>query len=286
MLVNMNQLLAVAKQESFAIPAFNIGSDYLLKAVLQEAEAANSPVILEIHPDEMNFSGESFCKYVVECAKEAKVPIAVHLDHGGVKEDIVRAIRCGFTSVMIDASHASFEENIKVTKEVVDLCKPLNISVEAELGTIGNNDGSFEGTRKDILYTNPDDVRTFIKETNIDTLAIAIGTAHGLYPPNCQPQLRLDILQAITNVTDTYLVLHGGSNNKDDEIRKAATNGIQKVNISSDYKSAFYSKCRDILTENRYYEPHQIYDECIKEARKVIKHKFELLGSHCQASKY
>lgn len=286
MLINMNEMLKVAKENKFAVPAFNIGSDFLLKAVLEEAEETKSPVILEIHPDELEFSGEAFARYVVQSAKEAKVPVVVHLDHGSSIEQVIQAIKCGFTSVMIDASHESIEENIKLTKEVVNICKPINVSVEAELGTIGNNDGSFEGASKDILYTKPEDVKRFIAETGTDTLAIAIGTAHGLYPKDFIPQLRLDILEQIVEVTDSYLVLHGGSNNKDDEIAKAVEIGVQKINISSDYKSVFFYECKRQFEDGSPFEPHQIYGSCIIEARKVINHKLELFNTLDKADKY
>ncbi len=286
MLINMKQMLKVARENKFAVPAFNISSDFLLQAVISEAEATNSPVILEIHPDEMDFCGERFMRYIVQTARESTVPVTVHLDHGPNIEYVIKAIKCGFTSVMIDASNQSFENNIKITSQVVDLCHPCNISVEAELGTIGNNDGSFEGGSKDIIYTRADDVQTFIKATKVDTLAVAIGTAHGIYPENFTPKLRLDILQQINAVTDAYLVLHGGSNNPDEEIRQAVAIGIQKINISSDYKSAFFAKNREIVCKQKLHEPHQIYGECIKSARAVVNDKFKLLNTIYQASKY
>ncbi|MFV0393061.1 MAG: ketose-bisphosphate aldolase [Coprobacillaceae bacterium] len=286
MLINMNQMLKVAKENKFAVPAFNISSDFLLKSVLSEAEATNSPVILEVHPDELDFCGEAFSRYIVQSAKEATVPVVVHLDHGANIDQIMRAIRCGYTSVMIDASHDTIEDNIAITKKVVEFCKPLAVSVEAELGTIGNNDGSFEGASKDILYTKPQDVERFINETDVDTLAIAIGTAHGLYPENFIPELRLDILEKIINVTESYLVLHGGSNNKDEEIAKAVEIGIQKINISSDYKSAFFYECKKQFDGKSPYEPHLIFGQCIEEARKVINHKLVLLNTLGQAKKY
>lgn len=286
MLINMKEMLIIAKQNKFAVPAFNIGDGTFLKLVIEECESNNSPVILAIHPDELRYAGEQFCKFAVQVAKEAKIPVVVHMDHGSSIEDIMSAIRCGFTSVMIDASHNSFEENVEVTKQVVKLCHPLNISVEAELGTIGNNDGSFEGTTKDIFYTKPHDVEQFIEQTECDTLAIAIGTAHGLYPANMKPELRLDILEQITKVTEAPLVLHGGSNNKDEEIAKAVKIGVQKINISSDMKSAFFKSTTNILTANQWYEPHMIYAQPIKAAKAVVKDKLELFDAINKADQY
>lgn len=287
MLINMNEMLKVAKENKFGVPAFNIGSEVMLRSVMETCEATNSPVILAIHPDELDFFGDDFAKMVVSVAKASKVPAVVHLDHGETIPQVLRAISCGFSSVMIDASRSSLDENINLSRKVVDLCKPLNISVEGELGTIGNNDGTFEGVSADIIYTNPDDAKKYVIESGVDTLAVAIGTAHGIYPKSMKPELRLDILKDITNELTIPLVLHGGSNNKDEEIKSAVAIGIQKVNISSDYKSALYRKCREILNENPcFMEPNQIYPECIVAAKEVIEFKLHLLNTYGKASLY
>lgn len=287
MLLNMNEMLSVAKQEKFAVPAFNIGSEIMLKTVIEECILQKAPVILAIHPYELSFFGDDFAKMVVEVAKSAPIPVVVHLDHGEKLQDIIRAIRCGFSSVMIDASLQPLEKNIKITKEIVDLCKMNNISVEGELGTIGNNDGSSEGVSKNIIYTKPQDVITFIKETNVDTLAIAIGTAHGLYPKNKIPELRLDILQEVVAISEVPLVLHGGSGNADHEIQQAVEIGVQKVNISSDYKSVLYSEIKTKLEkEPTLMEPNEIYPTCIVETKKVIFQKLELLNSINKSNLY
>lgn len=286
MLINMKEMLTVAKENKFAVPAFNIGDGNFLKLVIEECEALNSPVILAIHPDEIGYIGQQLSMHAVQVAKEATIPVVVHMDHGSCIEDIMVAIRCGYTSVMIDASHNSFEENVEITKQVVKLCHPLNISVEAELGTIGNNDGSFEGTTKDIFYTKPQDVLAFIEQTKCDTLAIAIGTAHGLYPADMKPELRLDILTEIANVTTAPLVLHGGSNNNDVEIAQAVKIGVQKINISSDMKSAFFKSTTEALVANKWYEPHMVYAEPIRSAKAVIKNKLELFNTVDMAKEY
>lgn len=287
MLINMNEMLKVAKENKFGVPAFNIGSKVMLDLVIEECEKNNAPVILEIHPDELEYMGDDFAKYIVNQAKITKIPVVVHLDHGSNLQDVVRAITNGFTSVMIDASHQPFAENIKITKEVVNVCHKNNISVEGELGTIGNNDGSAEGVSKDVIYTNPVDVIEFTNKTDVDTLAVAIGTAHGIYPKDFIPKLRLDILTEISEITDKFLVLHGGSNNKDEEIAKAVKLGIQKVNISSDYKRVLYDNVREYLNANELaMEPHLIYKEAKIEAQKVLKHKLELLDTIDKAKLY
>ncbi len=278
MLINMNEMLKVAKENEFGIPAFNVGNDTMFNLVMEECIATKSPVIIAIHPDELEYIGEEYARYIVEMAKKAPIPVVVHLDHGMNEYQIIRAIKCGFSSVMIDASLVPFAENIKLTKKIVSLCKENNISVEGELGTIGTNAGNYETIASEIIYTNPEDVVKFVEDTGVDTLAVAIGTAHGLYPKNLVPKLRLDILENITKVTDAYLVLHGGSGNKDEEIAEAVKIGVQKVNISSDYKSELYRSTREYLINNESaMEPHTVYKQAKINARKVVNHKLKLL---------
>ena len=181
MLYNMKDLLKVANEHKFAVPAFNISSFDMLKSIMEEVERLECPVILEIHPDEIEYLGNNFVSIVRAYALNSKVPVVIHLDHGSTLFDVTRAIRNGYTSVMIDASTQSFEDNISITKQIVELAHNVDVSVEAELGTIGNN-GSTEGGTDEIIYTDPDQADYFVKETNIDTLAVAIGTSHGLYP--------------------------------------------------------------------------------------------------------
>lgn len=287
MLINMKELLSIAKKNQFAVPAFNIGSLEILKAVIEGAEELNAPVILEIHPTEIEYLTDAFAETVKRMAYEAKVPVVIHLDHGGTKADIIRAINCGFTSVMIDGSTLSYEENVELTKEVSEIAHSVNVSVEGEIGTIGNTGLSFEGGTSEIIYADPRQAEDFIQRTNVDTLAVAIGTAHGLYPKDFKPKLNLDILREINNITDIPLVLHGGSGNPDEEVAAAAKLGICKVNISSDVKSVFFNAVKKYMKENPdEYEPNQIFPSCILEAKKVIKHKLELLNTVNKADLY
>ena len=287
MLINMKELLSVAKENQFAVPAFNIGSLEILKAVMESAEELNAPVILEIHPTEIEYLTDAFAETVKRMAYEAKVPVVIHLDHGGTKADIMRAINCGFTSVMIDGSTLSYEDNVKLTQEVSEIAHTVNVSVEGEIGTIGNTGLSFEGGTSEIIYADPRQAQDFIQRTKVDTLAVAIGTAHGLYPKGFKPKLNLDILKEIQNITDIPLVLHGGSGNPDEEVAAAAKLGICKVNISSDVKSVFFNAVKKYMAENLdQYEPNQIFPSCILEAKKVIKHKLELLNAVNKAELY
>lgn len=287
MLMNMKDLLAVAQKNHFAVPAFNIGSDQLLKTVMKKVKELKSPVILEMSPDEFNFVGDAQIQAMIYEAAQTDVPVCIHLDHGDTYETVVRAIRAGMTSVMIDASTLPYEENVAVTKKVVETAHLVNVSVESELGTIGTTGNSIEGGTEGVIYTVPTEAKQFIEDTGIDTFAVAIGTAHGIYPKDMKPELRIDILKEITDTVKVPLVLHGGSSNKDDEIASAVKNGICKINISSDIKVAFYTKCREVLNANPgYREPLEIYPECMEECGKVVEEKIRLFNSNDKVKCY
>lgn len=287
MLMNMKDLLAVAQKNNFAVPAFNIGSDQLLKAVMKTVKELKSPVILEMSPDEFNFVGNAQIQAMLYEAAHTDVPVCIHLDHGDSYETVVRAIQAGMTSVMIDASKLPYEENVAVTKKVVETAHIANVSVESELGTIGTTGNSIEGGTEGVIYTVPEEAKQFIEDTGIDTFACAIGTAHGIYPKDMKPKLRIDILKDITDQVSVPLVLHGGSSNKDEEIAEAVKNGICKINISSDIKVAFYEQARKTLNENPgYREPLEIYPAAMEACGKVCADKIRLFNSQDKVKCY
>ncbi|EDN7813889.1 TPA_asm: ketose-bisphosphate aldolase [Listeria monocytogenes] len=286
MLYTMKDLLAVGKEYQFAVPAFNICSFDMLKAIMEEVEANNAPVILEIHPDEIEYLGDNFVATVREYAYRSKVPVVIHMDHGGTIKDVMRAIRNGYTSVMIDASRASYEENVALTTQVVELAHKVGVSVEAELGTIGNN-GSAEGGADTIIYTDPDQAEDFVSRTGIDTLAVAIGTAHGLYPKDKKPELNMPLLKELNKRLDIPFVLHGGSGNPDKEVSESVQYGVRKVNLSSDLKSVFFEEVRRVLVDNpAMYEPNQVYPSANEKVKDVVRHKLDILNTTGQADKY
>lgn len=287
MLMNMKDLLTVAQKNHFAVPAFNIGSDQLLKAVMKTVKELKSPVILEMSPDEFNFVGYAQIQAMLYEAAHTDVPVCIHLDHGDSYETVVRAIQAGMTSVMIDASKLPYEENVAITKKVVETAHIANVSVESELGTIGTTGNSIEGGTEGVIYTVPEEAKQFIEDTGIDTFACAIGTAHGIYPKDMKPKLRIDILKDITNHVSVPLVLHGGSSNKDEEIAEAVKNGICKINISSDIKVAFYEQARKTLNENPgYREPLEIYPAAMEACGKVCADKIRLFNSQDKVKCY
>lgn len=286
MLYTMKELLKVAKENQFAVPAFNICSYDMLKAIIEESERLNAPVILEIHPDEIAYLNDEFVASVRAYAHNSKVPVVIHLDHGGTVKDVLRAIRNGYTSVMIDASLQSFEDNLAITKEVVALAHAVGVSVEAEIGTIGNN-GSAEGGAVNIIYTDPEQAKHFVEETNIDSLAIAIGTAHGLYPKDKTPKLNIELLKELNQQIDKPFVLHGGSGNPDAEVSESVRYGVAKVNLSSDLKSVFFDALREVLSDNpEMYEPNAVYPYANKKVQEVVKHKMGVLNTIGKAELY
>lgn len=287
MLMNMKDLLELARKNKFAVGAFNICDSILLKTVIEAAEENNAPIIVELAPPEVDFVGDEFFKLAIERLRNSKVPVVLHLDHGKTLEDCIRAIRNGFTSVMVDGSELEYEENIALTQKVVELAHAVNVSVEAEIGTIGALKDSVEGGVENITYTKPEEVQDFAARTKLDSLAIAIGTAHGIYPKDLVPKLRLDILDEIHKLTpDLPLVLHGGSSNKDEEIEEACKLGVCKVNIASDYRKAFFVQVEKTLDEKHYFWTGDVVEDAIKEAKKVITHKMKLFGCINKASLY
>lgn len=286
MLMNMRDLLAVARDNRFAVPAYNISSNMLLSGALAAAEEAEAPVIIAIHPDELAFVGVAFVKMALEAGRKASVPVVIHLDHGSSMQQIMTAIRAGFTSVMIDASELPLEQNIAACRQVADLAHTVNVSVEGELGTIGELDEEAEAGAEEVVFVNPDEVKTFVDATGVDTLAVAIGTSHGLYPKDMKPEIRLDLLRDINEKVHIPLVLHGGSGNPDEEIAQSVQLGICKINISADMKNAFYQTCRQVLQDPILREPSSIYPRCIDAMKVVCRQKFDLFKTTGKAALY
>lgn len=282
MLITGKEMLKVAKDHHFAVPAFNAGSGQLLPAIMDACKEEKAPFIMAIHPDELSFLRDSFIGQVMAEINSTELPVVLHLDHGANVDQIIHAIQLGFSSVMIDGSSLPFEENVKQTQEVVRIAHAVGVSVEAELGTIGDTGNNVEGGVSKIIYTEPKMAKEFVERTGVDSLAVAIGTAHGLYPKDMKPELRLDILEEITKLVDVPLVLHGGSSNPDDEIAKAVEIGISKINISSDIKISFTEKLREILNNGNMEirEPNVIFPDCMVEAKKTAIEKIRLFKTN------
>ena len=286
MLMNMKELLAVANKNNFAVPAFNISDYNMFNGIMEASEEKNAPVIIAIHPDELSHITTEMVKGIIDRINKSPIPAVIHLDHGASFEQVITAIQAGFTSVMIDASSQPYEGNVATCKKVCEAAHAVNVSVEGELGPIGNTD-SVETTAPDeILYTDPMQAKDFIEKTGIDCLAIAIGTCHGIYPKDKKPELRIDILDEIKKVVTAPLVLHGGSSNKDSEIAKSVEHGVNKINISSDIKAAYYKKMREVLQDESLREPNQIQPPCVEAMKEVAFQKIDLFQAAGKASLY
>lgn len=283
MLTDGNSILQDAHREQYAVPAFNISDYSMFNGIMEIAEELRSPIIVAIHPDEVAHIGVEVIQAIRERVHKSQVPVAIHWDHGASYEQMLTAIQAGFTSVMIDRSMDSFEENVRVTKRVAETVHAVGLSVEAELGTIGAADSYGETGATNIIYTTPEEAVEFIQQTGADSLAVAIGTSHGLFPADVVPKLKLDLLQEIKAAVNIPLVLHGGSGNPDDEIGQAAKLGINKINISSDIKVAYFQEMRSVLQDPKVREPNVIQPRCIDAMKKVAAHKIRLFGSDGQA---
>lgn len=286
MLMNMKEILKVANENYFAVPAFNISDYSMFEAVMKTVEDTNSPVIIEVHPVELKFMGTDLMVAIRHRACISPVPVCIHLDHCNDYGTFVRAIQCGFTSVMFDGSALPFEENIEGTKKIIALAHPADVSVEAELGTIGSTGSSAEGGADQIIYTNPEDARYFVEKTGADTLAVAIGTSHGLYPKGMVPKLRHDILKEIKKVVSIPLVLHGGSGNSDEEVAEAVRLGINKVNIASDIKNTYFKKMREVLADPDILDTCDVEPPCQEALAQTVLHKMEIFQTTGKAALY
>ncbi len=285
MLQSMKDVLTVANKNNFAVPAFNVSDFSMFNALMEVTEELNAPIIVAIHPSELKHIGPDMVKGIIERLHKSPVPSAIHLDHGASYDQVIWAIQSGFTSVMIDGSSLPFEENVAVCRKVVETAHAVGVSVEGELGTIGTADDYGETGSAVIKYTDPDDAVRFVAESGVDCLAIAIGTCHGIYPAGVDPKLRLDLLKEIkAKLPDTPLVLHGGSSNPDDEIEQACTLGVNKVNISSDIKVAYYNEMREVLKDKTLREPFAIQPACMEALKKVAAHKIRLFHADGKAS--
>ena len=290
-LVTTTEMFKKAYHGGYAVGAFNVNNMEIVQGITEAAGELKSPVILQVSKGARAYANHTYLVKLVEAAviENPDIPIALHLDHGDSFELCKSCIDGGFTSVMIDASSKSFEDNIAVTKQVVEYAHAHGVVVEAELGTIGSTDNDTEvaGGATNIIYTKPEEAVKFVEETNCDCLAIAIGTAHGLYPKGFKPELKLELLKEIKKVVNVPLVLHGGSGNPDKEIGEAAKLGINKINISSDIKDALYQKLRVVLANDpKVREPFELYPEALEAMREVARHKIKLFGSDDKVKYY
>ncbi len=272
-------ILKKAQEGKYAIGAFNFNNLEFLQAIIEAAEELSSPVILQVSEGGMKYMGLSFLEGVVrEVLPKVKVPVAIHLDHGSHFDVVVSAIRIGFTSVMIDASKKPFDENVKITREVVKVAHAVGVSVEAELGKIMGTEEHVKVAETEAVFTDPEEALKFVELTEVDSLAVAIGTAHGIYKG--KPKLDFERLSKIRKRVEVPLVLHGASGVPLDDVKRAISLGICKVNIDTDLRIAFRNKVEEIvLSQKDQIDPRKILGPAKEAVKEVVKEKIKAFGS-------
>lgn len=278
MLVTGKEILDHAHKNNYAVGAFNINNMEILQAVIAAAERENSPVLVQTSEGAIKYAGLDYLSAMVHlAAHKTKVPVALHLDHGTSYETIMRCISGGWTSVMIDGSHFPLAENIAATGEVVKVAHACGISVEAELGRLSGVEDNISVDEKDSIYTNPNEAVEFVSKTGIDSLAIAIGTAHGKYKG--VPKLDFDRLAKIKSLLDFPIVLHGASGVPEDAIQKAVSLGVNKINIDTDVRQAFTDGLHAVFAKSPdEFDPRKICGPARDNMIAVVSAKMRLFG--------
>lgn len=272
-MINSKELLLHAQKNRYAVPAFNCHNLETIQVIVEVANKLRSPVIIAGTPGTFDYAGRDYIQAIVEtAAKKYNIPIVLHLDHHTKIEDIKASLELGTKSVMIDASHHPYEENIEVVKNIVEMSHKFGATVEAELGILGGQEDDLIVNEKDSKYTNPQQAVDFVKRTGIDSLAVAIGTAHGLYKE--EPKLDFERLEEIRSLVDIPLVLHGASGVPEEAVKKAISLGITKVNIATELKIPFSSKLREYLINHpEENDPRKYMKDAKKAMAKVVKEK-------------
>lgn len=278
-IISTKQMLLDAQKGKYAVAAFNIHNLETMQVVAEAAWETKSPVIIAATPSTIKYSGADYLIGIARVAAEKySISVAVHLDHFEDIKEIKRCIDIGYKSVMIDASKHSFEDNIKIVREVVEYAHRRDVTVEAELGRLGGQEDDITVSEKEALLTDPDAVVEFVKRTNIDSLAIAIGTAHGLYKE--EPKLDFKRLEEIRNKVNIPLVLHGASGVPDESVKRAVSLGICKVNIATELKIPFADAVKKYFASNPEASDPRHYMAPGKIAMKeVVINKIKLCGS-------
>ena len=282
-LVPMADILDTANQEGYAVGGFNINNMEFLQGIIEAAEEVDSPLILQTSEGAIRYIGMDYVVSMVEAAvRDTHIPVALHLDHGSSFEKAMECIRRGYSSVMIDGSKYPFEENVAMVKKVVEAAHSVGVSVEAELGKIGGAEDDIEVDEKDATFTDPDQAVEFVERTGVDALAIAIGTAHGVYKG--EPELDFDRLEEINNKVEIPLVLHGASGVSEKDVRNAVSLGINKVNVNTAFQQAFTAKVKELFADDpELYDPRKYCGPGRDAIRGRVKEKIEILGSKNKA---
>jgi fructose-bisphosphate aldolase class II len=282
-LVSMNEFLPKAKANKFAVGQFNMNNLEFAQAIMEAAMELKSPFIYGVSEGALKYMGIEFTVAIAEAAaKKSGLPIALHLDHGSSFEVAMQCIRAGFSSVMFDGSHHSYEDNIRLTNEVVKAARAMGVSVEGELGTIGGVEDDISVDEENANLAKPEEAIRFYEETGVDCLAIAVGTAHGMYAG--EPNIHYDIIEKVAKAIPVPVVLHGGSGVPDEMIFKSIQVGVGKINVNTENQVACTDAIREVLNkEASVYDPRKYLTPARKAMVEVVKSKIKLFGSSNQA---
>lgn len=282
-LVTGKELMDKAEKGNYAVGAFNCNNMEIIQAIIAAAEAENSPVIIQASQGAIKYAGLDYIVGLVStAAKNTKIPVCLHLDHGTDFRQVVQCIAKGFSSVMFDGSKLPLEENIAITKRIVEIATAVGVSTEAELGKIAGTEDEVNVHEKDAMLTDPADVKYFVEKTGVDSLAVAIGTAHGQY--KSEPKLDFDRLAKIRSLVNVPIVMHGSSGVPDDDVRKAISLGIRKVNIDTNIREAFVKGVKGVLAKNpREIDPRKILGPAREAMTEIVREKIRIFGSNGKA---
>lgn len=282
-LVPISDLLKDAEAGGYAVGAFNCNNMEIVQAIAAAAQAERSPVIMQASQGAIKYAGIEYITAMANVAASMiDVPVALHLDHGTSFEQVMRCIRSGFSSVMIDGSKLSLDDNIALTRQVLAAARPVGVSVEAELGKIGGTEDDIHVNEADAYFTDPEEARRFVEETGVDALAIAIGTAHGRYKG--EPKLDFVRLEKIRSLVNIPIVLHGSSGVPDQAVREAIRLGVRKVNIDTNIREAFVDRCRQVVADHPdEIDPRKILGPAREAAVELIREKIRVFGSSGKA---
>lgn len=277
-LVTSIELLADAQKQGYAVPAFNVENMEMVLAVIRAADELRSPVIIQTTPSTIDYAEPEVYRAMVSAmAAMVEIPVSMHLDHGSGYEMCKRAFDAGYTSLMIDGSKLPFEENIALTKQVVEMASSRKIPVEAELGTVGGKEDSHEVKEKDAMYTDPKQAEDFVRQTGVSSLAVAIGTAHGFYKGI--PKLDMERLKEIHACVDVPLVLHGASGVPDQMVSESIQYGICKVNFATELRAAFTNGVRKAIADKSVYDPKKYGKSGWFTVSELVQKKIKVCGS-------
>ncbi len=276
-LVTLKEILAGTRKGKYAVGSFNFNGFEDVKGMIRGGVETNAPIIVMSSPATTRYLGlHAVCGMVKGMAEDAGIPVALHLDHCTDEDFIKECVKAGFTSVMIDASTKPYQENIEISRRITEFAHSYGCSVEAELGVIGGHEE--DAATGEVLYTNPEDVPEFVEKTGVDALAVAVGTVHGFY--KSAPKIDFDRISTIRKLTETPIVLHGGTGVPEEDFKQAIACGISKINVGTELKYAFSASLKKATSEkSEENDPRKLMAVVTDDCAKIVREKIGVFGS-------